>query len=346
MLIDSQKKSSLILSLLLIAAFSSQILAKSVFLHRQVAWLKNQEAAQYTALQWQPNDKSLVKVRILPTLNYSGIPMEYREEQAEYFNHGKIPANVTQLFTDLLNSSHYFLALNDEEASNPSEYELQLAIEKYQLPFTYQADDIWWQEINADVDRWLLTPQPSTIKLTLTLFDSHNKKQLLTKSITTTLSQCDLNAHVQSLTWQNNRDSTLNQFIKTTPGQSFIAASNFLILEAIHLIDPKRKQALVANTFENEIFILAENSHFKIGQQLDIYQKTPYQHASQLPIGQVQIVKTFANQAVAYPLNFRSDQLLKGDWLDVKNSKPFSAPLSHFLAKRQCSETPVTDLSW
>jgi len=323
-----------------------QLLAKSIFSHRQVSWLKNQEAAEYTSLQWQANNKSLVKVKILPTLNYSGIPMEYREEQAEYFNHGKIPENVTQLFADLLNSSHYFLALDKNDNSKIAEYEFQLAIEKYQLPFSYHADDIWWQEINGDVDRWLLSPKPSTIKLTLTMYNAYTKKPILLKSITTTLSQCDLNAHVQNLTWHNNRDSVLNQFIQTTPGQSFIAASNFLILEAIHLIDPKRKQALVADKFENEIFILAEDTHFEIGQQLDIFQQTPYNRPSQLPIGQVEIIKTYANQALAYPVNFRTDQLLKGDWLEVKNSTPFKAPLINYLAKNQCSQTPVTDLSW
>ncbi|MDQ7051049.1 MAG: hypothetical protein Q9M92_16565 [Enterobacterales bacterium] len=345
-LLNTQPKYLFALSLFLIAAFSMQLAAKSIFSHRQVSWLKNQDAAEYTSLQWLADSKSLVKVKILPTLNYSGIPMEHREEQADYFNHGKIPANVTQLFADLLNSSHYFFSINEKDNTSVAEYEFQLTIEKYQLPFSYQADDIWWQEINGDVDRWMLTPKPSTIKLTLTMFNSYSKKQVLSKSITTTLSQCDLNAHVQRLTWHNNKDTVLNQFLQTTPGQSFIAASNFLILEAIHLIDPKRKQALVADKFENEIFILAEDTHFEVGQQLDIFQQTPYYRPSQLPIGQVEIVKTFANQAVAYPINFRSDQLAKGDWLDVKNSNPFKAPLVNYLAKNHCSKTPVTDLSW
>ncbi len=332
------------LALLGVSLVSTHLLAASVFSHRNVSWLKYQEAAIYTSLEWQTDKASPIQIKLRPTLNYSGIPMEDRKEKADYFNHGKIPLRVNDLFADLLNSSRYFWSIEDNQAI-PAEFEFQLVIDEYQLPFHYSADDVWWKEMNANVDRWMITPQPATLKLTLNVFDPFNQKRLLNKSIRITLAQCDLNAHIQPLTWQNNQSAILNEYIRTTPGQSFIAASNFLILEAIHLIDPQQKRARVVGKFENEIFVKAENSQFKVGQTLSAFQRTHYNHPTQLPIGKIQIVKAFKNQAVAYPINFRSDQIIIGDWLDVENADPFKPPKINYLAKNQCSQTPVAQVS-
>ena len=54
----------------------------------------------------------------------------------------------------------------------------------------------------------------------------------------------------------NNRNEMTRIYLSTTPGQSFLAATNFLILKAIQRIHQQAPLAIVESRFGSEIFTL------------------------------------------------------------------------------------------
>ncbi len=311
--------------------------------------LQYRQAADYSHLNWQLIPDQPVNIQILPIKNFSGIPLQLREEKADYFDHGKIPLESHLLFSDLVTASRYFLAHADKvkflemqtdskHANNgPADYHFQLTIEQYQLPFDYAPDDIWWKELNANVDRWFANARNAKVKLSLTVSSASKHIANWSRTIETTLSNCDLNAKTQSLTSALNHNQTINQYLQTTTGQAFLAASNYLILQAMQYINQKPAMGRVIRNNQNEILIRSEGRSFVIGELLGLYYQQQTGSLSPLPAGQLQIVKSFENQATAYPLNLRVDQVKVGDWVELSEVYPFIAPQSVFSAKNHCA---------
>lgn len=322
---------------------ASSLLANSMFEPiRTVSKLEYQNAAAYTHLDWQPNPDSPIKIKLLPIRNFSGIKIEHRKEKADYYYHGNIPQAITPLLHGLINASRYF-----ETTENGSDYVFQLTIEKYKLPHIHAPDDLWWKKLKDDVDRWLIKPHSATVKLTLKITGGKRNISNRTQSIEARLSNCDINSRTQNLPDNLNTivqqkdfksiNYVIKEFSKTSPGQAFIAANNYLILQAITYINQNKSLAQVIETKQNQILIQAENSTFSIGEKLDVYYKSEQEQLSALPAGQVEIIKTFRNRAVAYPVNLRLDQIKQGDWIEVGQSYPYLRPNSIFSGNQQCA---------
>ena len=320
--------------------FSSENIVSSRFeSNNSVSKLEYQSASVFSHLKWSPGRNNPVKIEVLPIVNFSGIPIEQREEKSDYFNHGKIPQSVNHLFSDLVSASRYFTS-NDAN----SDYRFQLTINRYRLPYDYAPDDLWWKKLNTEVDRWLVTPKSARISLSLKITGKQRHIAAWSRTIETSLAFCDLNAQTQPLTSFNNKDQIVREYVKTTPGQAFIAASNFLILQGIHYINQKRGLAQVAGKFENELLLVSNDDSFVVGEILGLYHKNEYSTQSALPAGQVQIIKTFENQAIAYPIDIRADQIKQGDWVEVSTTHPYVVPKSVFSPKNQCAQVSVAEL--
>jgi len=300
--------------------------------------LEYQAASLYSYLSWYAFKGNRVAIKIMPIANYSGIPFEQREENATYYEHGKIPLAVNALFADLVQSSRI---LNVDKLD--SDFKFLLTINQYQLPFDYAPDDIWWKELNDDVDRWMVAAKKTKVSLTLKIVGDNRQIQPWSRSIETTLAQCDVNSLSQPLTATNNQNQVLLEYGRSTPGQAFIAASNFLILQAIHHLNNQHGQAQVVHKSENELLLRAKNDSFVIGEKLGLYHQNQYSSQSLLPAGQVQIIKTFQNQAVAYPVNLRIDQIREGDWVELSTHYPITLPKPKFVSKNQCAQVIVAE---
>lgn len=301
-----------------------------------VSKLKYQQAANFGHLNWQILPGQPTPIKVLPVKNFSGVPLQIREENADYFDHGKIPQQVQWLFSDLVDASRYF-----KSEGAMSDYQFQLIIEQYQLPFDYAPDDIWWKELNANVDRWFANARNAKIKLSLTVSSANKHITSWTQSIETTLSNCDLNSNTQPLTSALNQDQTIRQYLQTTPGQAFVAASNYLILQALQHVNKKPAMARVVRNDQNEIIIKSDVGSFAIGELLGFYYQQQTKSLSALPAGHLQVIKSFENQAVAYPVNLRIDQIKAGDWVEMGEIHPYITPKSIFSAKNNCAPVSV-----
>lgn len=306
-----------------------------------VSELRYQSAAAYSHLKWQQLPQSPISVELRPIQNYSGIPLEQRDENSDYFNHGKIPQAINPLFSDLLNASRYFDSNMTYLGGSHSDYRLQLSIDSYQLPFKYEPDDIWWKELNADLDRWFASPKNARIKLSLSITSGSKHISNWMRSIEMTMDPCDLNSTPQPLTSAQNDNQTIRHYVQTTPGQAFVAASNYLILQAIDYINQKQGFARVVKKEQNEIFLKSNDSSFVLGETLGLYYQRDGQVQSILPVGRVQIIKTYNHQAVAYPVDIRADQIKAGDWVEVSERHAYIKPKSVFEAKNQCAKVMV-----
>lgn len=304
-----------------------------------VSKLEYQQAANFSHLDWPLVPGQPIAIQILPIKNFSGIPLQFRQEKADYFNHGKIPLESDLLFSNLVNASHYFTA--EATSNKPADYRFQLTIEQYQLPFDYAPDDIWWKEQNANVDRWFANARNAKVKLSLRVSSASKHIADWSQSIETTLSNCDLNQHTQSLTSALNQNQTVRQYLQTTPGQAFLAASNYLILQAVQYINQKPALARVIRNDQNELLIKSNGGYFVTGELLGLYHQQQTETLSALPAGQVQIVKSFENQAIAYPVNLRIDQIKAGDWVEMGETYPFVIPKSIFSAQNHCARVSV-----
>ncbi len=302
--------------------------------------LKYDSASHFSHLNWLPDPSSPIAVRILSLHNYSGIPMESRQEDSDYYEHGKIPKEIETLFSNLVDSSRYFSA-HDMQERELTDFHFQLSIDRYELPFDYAPDDNWWNEVNDDMNRWLSMPRSAKLRLTLKINSNNRNIASWSHSVETIMSECDLNQLPQPFTKKNILNNTILEFSQTTPGQAFIASSNFLILEGINYVSNLPRLASVVRKQDNELLIVAEQATFLPGEKLNLFFKNSYAAQSALPAGQIEIIKAYQNQAVAYPVNLRADQIKVGDWVEVGKIHPFENPKSIFRAKNQCADVKV-----
>lgn len=315
---------------LLVFATGSNCLAFNSTHDRQ---LEYQQAANFTHLKWNNQLQSSIKLRLPPIKNYSGIPMENRDENAEYFYHGKLPTILDDIVADSLIASRYF-SINHEEA----DYQLEFILDDYRLPFQYAPDDKWWEKLHAQTDRWLQTPASTYVKLSIKLSSGKKKIKSWMDSIEVRLSNCELNEFPQPATSHNNSNPIIKNYLSTTPGQSFLAATNFLIVAVIERIHQQAALAIVENRFDGEISLYSENGSFTVGDILEVYHNHPEKGKSTMSAGQVKVISANQNRALAYPLNMRADNIRENDWVTLPRPVNFSRPLSMFKPSKRCAE--------
>lgn len=296
-------------------------------------YLQYQQAANYTHLKWQNQTRPKVKVALSQLKNYSGIPMEYREEAAEYFYHGKLPGVLNSIVADAFRASRYF-AVNQSHA----DYRIELILDEYRLPFAYAPDDTWWQKLHDQADRWLQTPPSTHVKLTMKLLSADKKIKTWMDSVEIELSNCDLNLFPQPATQINNRNQMTRNYLSTTPGQSFLAATNFLILKAIQRLHQQAPLATVESRFGSEIALYSENANFTVGDILNVYPNHPQKGKSAVSAGQIKIISSNQNRAMAYPINMRADNIVENDWVGLPSLPNFPIPGSLFETTKNCAE--------
>ena len=99
--------------------------------------------------------------------------------------------------------------------------------------------------------------------------------------------------------------------------------------------------AKVIRNDQNEIFIQSDTGSFSSGERLNLYFQQTTEALSALPAGQLQVIKSFENQAIAYPINLRIDQIKAGDWVELGETYPYVNPKPVFSAKNQCASVSV-----
>ena len=333
MLIPSKKSYSNFLLIILI--ITSQSTTASSSDQNEISY---QEAASYTHLLWNNINQQPININLLPIQNFSGIPIEKRSENTEYFNHGKIPIEIDLLSRSLLQSS-YQLQLKSKMAGD---YQFQFSLEKYQHPLQYAPDDNIWQEYKDEVDRWLDSGVSSQVKLTLKITSVNKPTRPWSKSVLTQLTQCDLNLSPQPLLPFASNNKNLSQYVKSMPAQAFIAANNYLILEALRYLRGRNDFASIEKINGGEFFVKSVGTHFNQGEILSIHQENNGK-ISTFPIGLVEIVKTFKSQATAYPLNFKPSQVRVGDRVALNSPERFKQPEYLLKSKNPCGMVQVID---
>ncbi len=323
-----------------LAIFTSPLVAQntSQLLEQSKRHFQYTQASQYTHVIW-PTQAAGISVSLLPTINYSGIPIEHREADKDYFEHGKIPAQTFSLFADLLVASRYF----NVTTNNASEYQLQLSIEKYEHPYQYSPDDQWWQKASDNLERAFASRKPASVKLSLSLTRGHFPIKAWQDTVEMTLTQCDLNNKPQAATWVNNQNKLQNDYRHSTLGQAYIAASNFLIAKAIERLNQESQFATLTQIDGNELMLSAKKQNFIVGKKLAVYPKKQDGRISTTPAGQVQVIKSFGQKAIAYPVSLRADHLKLGDKIEIPTAiKPY--PLKfQFESTGQCAPVVIAE---
>lgn len=298
--------------------------------------IEYQYAAQFSALKWRDTLHSQIAVSIKPIKNYSGIPTNASADKAGYYEHGKLPKSIQQLFKDLALSTR----LLDNSQQNP-DVELQLILDHYSHPFKYASDDHWYRTLQDQVDRWGITKKNATVGLTLRMTSRSNRFKPWVSSIESTLSHCDLNAINHSLMPFNHSDEALLAYTSSSMGQAFISASNYLLLQAVSHLNNQRQRAQVVSTLHNELLLNSEHNQFVTGEKYQLIFNHSYSHPAKQPVGSIQVVKSMGNQAVAYPIDLRPDHINTGDWVELEKAKPLIRPNSIFVAKNSCATVSV-----
>lgn len=309
-----------------------------------VGKLEYQDAAYYTHLKWNNQLKSAKNIQLLPIINRTGIGTDTNNQSADYYEHGNMPKAMAELVTDLVNQSRFYNVESDSKKLSKADYQMQLIINQYKHPFPYSKDSGWLKKSKSNVDRWFMTPNNSTVSLTLVMASKRKHIKSWSKTIEMTMGRCDINALPQSLTGSNSNQKTLTAFIESTPGQAFLAATNYLLHQSIVNLANNRDLAQVVSKHGSELFLKADNNYFIIGETVNLYHNDSYEAQRALPAGQVKIIKAFQNQAVAYPVNLRGDQIKEGDWVEVGNVSIPSKPTSHFSARNQCAAVSIAKL--
>jgi len=131
--------------------------------------LKQRDAANFTHINWPHYRGQSVTVLLAPIINHSGIPFEQKDEDVTDFEHGPIPLSVNQLFASLVSSSRYFTTAGDS-----SDYQFQLRINRFQLPYEYSADGGWWETLLGGAQRMVSSDKGANISVSLEI-TSHRK---------------------------------------------------------------------------------------------------------------------------------------------------------------------------
>jgi hypothetical protein len=298
-----------------------------------VAQYNFSEAAYYTHLKWTEKLQHKIKIKFAPLQNYSGIPLQSREEKAEYYNYGKLPTILNKIAEDAFIASRHF-----ELATAEPDYTAQLIIEDYQLPYHYSPDDTWWQKLHDQTDRWVQKPKHAQIKMSLKLSSADKKIKPWLSSVTMSLSNCDLNQEPQAQTSYNNQEQTTRQYLSTTPGQTFMAATNYLLVKALQRLNSEPKLARVASKFGHEIHLKSEQAEFTQGDVLALFYSNPKNQKSQHAAGKIKVIHANQDHAIAYPLSLRADHIKVGDWVEVGNKSHLLMPESHYTISEQCAK--------
>lgn len=294
--------------------------------------LEYQQAAKYSHLSWSEVSSEKVTLELSALKNFSGIPIEQREEKPKYYYHGKLPKIMDSIYQDAFLSSRFFSLVNQN-----ADYKIELTLDHYKLPFNYDPEDQWWNKLYIKADRWLQKPPNTGIKLTLKM--SSGKKPIKTwiKSVSMAMSNCDLNKHPQPQSYLANKNQVIRNYLSTTPGQTFLAATNFLILKAIQHIHQQPGLAKVEKVIGNQIHLYSPLLTFTNGEFLPVFYQDDKQVKSLFSTGQVEVIKAMQNHAIAYPINLRSDHIRVGDWIEMKDFPEYSNPISVFIAAKQCA---------
>ncbi|MET1254806.1 hypothetical protein [Aliikangiella maris] len=298
--------------------------------------LEFQKAAAFTHLQWPNIASSPISIKLNPLINYSGIPMEERQEKAEYYYHGKLPMAMNRIVRDAFRSTHLF-----NPDISEADYEVALIINRYQLPFKFAPDDIWWQKLHDETDRFLQSPPPSLVELSIKLSSGKKPIKSWISTVEIILSNCDLNATPQPSTVHLNQDPTVSSYLSTTPGQSFLAATNYLLLRLMERLQQEPLLGQIDKIVEQEIYLHSEQANFIQGNRLNVFYNHPQTGKASLPSGQIKVVKAMQNRAIAYPVSLRTDHLKPGDWIEIFGQQVFTHPKSQFTPANHCAEVDI-----
>lgn len=300
--------------------------------------LTYQAAAYFSHLNWNQSLADKVSIKLSNIKNYSGIPFEDRHEKSDYFYYGKLPKIMNDIYADAFFASHYF-----EPKSANADYQVELILEKYKLPFSYQPDDDWWKKLQAQTDRWMQSASDTGIKLTIKLSSGNKKIKPWMESVEMMLSECDLNSQPQPQTWINNKNELIQTYLSTTPGQTFLAATNFLLLKTIQRINQEPLLAVVNEKFGDEIYLTSSNAYFTQGEVLDLYYNHETKGKSIIAAGQIQIIKALQNHATAYPVSLKSAHIKIGDWVEMQQTNHFEQPGSTYSSVKQCAKVEESE---
>jgi len=296
-----------------------------------------QSASQYTHIKW-PSVQSKISIQLLPTINYSGIPTEDRDESVDYFEHGKIPAQTQNLLADLLVTSKQF-----ELRGNIADYQVQFSIENYDLPYSFSPDDKWWEKASDNLDRAFQSAQPASVKLSIKVMSGNRAIKKWSDSVRMTISQCDLNAKPQTLTPVNSQNGVIENYFASSTGQSFLAASNFLISKAISRINEEAPLASLTGKHGNELWLQSEHGNFALGEELIVLFKEPSGRLNEVPTGKIKVVKAHGDKALAFPLTVRGDHLKVGDQFALKSRVKIENLKFHFESNGKCAPVEIAE---
>ena len=293
-----------------------------------------QSAAEYTHVRWN-NSQAKHLIELMPLQNFTGVDIGSGNESWDYYEHGKIPAGSNNILNALMLASRKFVV----DRRSP-DYKVQFTIEDYALPYPYSPDDNLWQKASDNLDRAFQSPEPATVKLTIQIESANRTLKRWQDSVEMTISQCDLNASPQPLNSQLIDRELTSSYFQSTTGQSFLAAANFLISKAINRLDQESRLATLDRKHGSELWLRSDASPFTIGEKLDIFQQSPSGKLSSIPAGKIQIIKSYGEKALAYPITVRADLLKSGDKIAL-SQKPQAEKLKFkFIPTGQCA--PVT----
>jgi|GEM_PF-2798957 len=311
------------------AIFATNLLAQESSSQR---YFEYQDAAQYSHLLWQSTLKDPISIELKAIKNFSGIPIDERDEDETYFYHGKLPTVMNAIYADAFRASRLF-----NPVSSNGDYRVELILDSYKLPFDYAPDDTWWQALHDDADRWLQTVPHTYVKLSVKLTSGRKKLKSWMDSVEMTLSSCDLNASPQPATYANNNNELARKYLATTPGQTFLAATNFLILQMLERLNEEPLTGKVEKIYGQEVYITSDSASFVEGKLVDVYLEHEISGTAPFPAGQLKIIKTMQNRAIAYPVSLRADHIKPDDWVALSPPVPMSQPKSKFIAANQCA---------
>ena len=301
--------------------------------------LENKTAADFTHVKWRNRGTNSVQILIQPIINRSGIPLSDQQDNEENFDHSKIPFSIDSFFAGMINASQYFTSSDQQ-----GDYQLQLVIDQYQHPFDYSPNENWWQGLGGKVNRMFSTTQNAQITLSLRLKSHKRHIPIWQKDISVSLTGCELNKAPQSLDFPSEQKGELNRYAQSSMGQTFIAAGNFLILQAIHQVNTNGLMARVDKVNQNDLLLVADNNLFNLGEKLALYHNNSYSNQTRLPVGSVQVIKTFENQALAYPVDLSMSSIKVGDWVKIDETDVYPKPVSIFDPFTQCDIPPMDDI--
>lgn len=292
--------------------------------------LEYQQAADFTHLKWSETMTPSISIGLFPIINYSGQPINIPGGDSDDYYNGQLGSMMNSIFQDAFLASRYFVPV-----THSPDYRLQLILDEYQLPYKVLPK-------NKTLEDYMKRNAPSSpeshIKLTAKLFSGQKKMPTWMKTIEVNFSRCELNTQPQPQTWQNNNNTLVKEYLLTSSGQAFLAATNYILLKAIQRINQKPLLAQIARKFGNDIHLSGHSNAFTRGEKLEVFRQHESQGKSVESLGKIQIIKAKHNHALAYPISLRADHLLPGDWVELNRKLTLGKPDSAFIAQNSCGD--------